>query len=66
MAGEELVEKGGRYFHAPCLHLSPSQAAALAAILPSPHRWSPTKPNARVLQRQRRILEDMKKMPLLS
>lgn len=54
-----------KYFHKPCLHLSPSQAAALAAILPSPHRWSPTKPNSRVLERKRRILKDMKKMPLL-
>ena len=61
------VEAASRkYFHTPCLHLSPSQAAALTAILPSPHRWSPTKPNARVLYRKKRILKDMKKMPLLS
>jgi monofunctional biosynthetic peptidoglycan transglycosylase len=60
------VESASRkYFHTPCLQLSPSQAAALAAILPSPHRWSPTKPNSRVLERKRRILKDMKKMPLV-
>jgi monofunctional biosynthetic peptidoglycan transglycosylase len=66
--GEGLmgVEAASReYFHTPCLHLSPSQAAALAAILPSPHRWSPTKPNSRVLERKRRILKDIKKMPLV-
>ncbi|MCD4715734.1 MAG: monofunctional biosynthetic peptidoglycan transglycosylase [Desulfobacterales bacterium] len=54
-----------KYFHKPCLHLSPSQAAALAAILPSPHRWSPTRPNSRVLDRKKRIMKDMKKMPLI-
>jgi monofunctional biosynthetic peptidoglycan transglycosylase len=54
-----------KYFSRPALHISASQAALLAAILPSPHRWSPTKPNARVLQRQKRILKDMKKMPLI-
>lgn len=60
------VESASRkYFHTPCLQLSPSQAAALAAILPSPHRWSPIKPNSRVLERKRRILKDMKKMPLV-
>lgn len=64
LMGVEAASK--KYFHASCLHLSPSQAAALAAILPSPHRWSPTKPNARVLYRKKRILRDMKKMPLLS
>ena len=64
--GVKGVEAASRkYFHLPCLSLSPSQAAALAAILPSPHRWSPIKPNARVLERKRRILIDMKKMPLL-
>jgi monofunctional glycosyltransferase len=63
LMGIEAASK--KYFNTPCLHLSPSQAAALAAILPSPHRWSPTKPNSRVLERKRRILKDMKKMPLV-
>lgn len=54
-----------KYFHTSCLHLSPYQAAALAAILPSPHRWSPTRPNSRVLDRKKRIMKDMKKMPLI-
>ena len=55
-----------KYFHTSSWRISLSQAAALAAILPSPHRWSPTKPNARVLLRKKRILKDMKKMPLVS
>lgn len=54
-----------RYFDVPATRISRVQAARLAAILPSPHRWSPTKPNAQVLRRERRILRDMEKMPLL-
>ncbi len=52
------------YFHVSAGRLSRGQAALLAAVLPSPHRWSPIKPNARVLRRQKRILKDMNKMPL--
>ncbi len=52
------------YFHVSADRLSREQAALLAAVLPSPHRWSPIRPNARVLKRQQRILQDMKKMPL--
>jgi monofunctional biosynthetic peptidoglycan transglycosylase len=55
-----------RYFGVPANGLSPNQAALLTAILPSPHRWSPVKPDAQVRRRQRRILNDMEKMPLLS
>lgn len=55
-----------RYFHVPSSDISRAQAALLAAILPSPHRWSPTNPNVHVLRRKRRILKDMGKMPLLS
>jgi monofunctional glycosyltransferase len=54
-----------RYFHVSSAHLSRSQAALLAAVLPSPHRWSPTHPGPRVLQRQQRILRDMEIMPLV-
>jgi monofunctional biosynthetic peptidoglycan transglycosylase len=54
-----------RYFTCHADQISPSQAAILAAILPSPHGWSPTHPNQRVLERQKRILNDMGKMPLL-
>ena len=52
------------YFHVSARRLSREQAAFLAAILPSPHRWSPTKPNAQVLSRQKRIFRDMNQMPL--
>jgi len=54
------------YFHVSSAHVSRRQAALLAAILPSPHRWSPTNPSPYVLKRQRRILRDMKKMHLVS
>ena len=54
------------YFGVSAEALSPSQAAFLAAILPNPHDWSPTRPNAQVLQRQQRILRDMVKMPLVT
>ncbi len=55
-----------KYFHTPSSRITRTQAALLTAILPSPHRWSPTNPNTRVLRRQARILKDMVKMPLLS
>ncbi|MEJ2587135.1 MAG: monofunctional biosynthetic peptidoglycan transglycosylase [Deltaproteobacteria bacterium] len=55
-----------RYFNVPASRITRIQAARLAAILPSPHRWSPTKPNAHVLRREKRILKDMGKMPLIS
>jgi monofunctional glycosyltransferase len=54
-----------RYFYIPARRLSMSQAALLASILPNPHRWSPTNPNARVRKRQKRIMRDMTRMPLL-
>ena len=55
-----------KYWRTSSTRLTRSQAAVLAAILPNPHRWSPTNPNARVLRRKRRILREMGKMPLLS
>ena len=59
------VEAAARaYYHVSASRVSRGQAALLAAILPSPHRWSPIKPNARVLRRQKSILKDMNKMAL--
>ena len=55
-----------KYFHISSSRISSLQASLLAAILPSPHRWSPTNPNKQVLRRQKRIKRDMKKMPLVS
>jgi monofunctional biosynthetic peptidoglycan transglycosylase len=61
------VEAASRtYFHISSAHVSRRQAALLAAILPSPHRWSPSNPNSYVLKRQRRIFKDINKMPLVS
>jgi monofunctional glycosyltransferase len=51
------------YFKVGADQVSPGQAALLAAVLPSPHLWSPVNPGPRVLNRQRRILRDMEFMP---
>ena len=53
------------YFHVSAAHLSRRQAALLAAILPSPHRWSPTHPGPETTRRQQRILRNMDRMPLV-
>ncbi len=53
------------YFAVGCDAVSRSQAAALAAILPNPHRWSPVEPGRQVLRRKQRILRAMDMMPLL-
>jgi monofunctional biosynthetic peptidoglycan transglycosylase len=63
LRGAEAASR--KYFRVSSLDVSRSQAALLAAILPSPHRSSPTDPSDQVLRRQRRILGDMEKMPLL-
>jgi monofunctional biosynthetic peptidoglycan transglycosylase len=54
-----------KYFNTSSKNLSPRQAALLAAILPNPHKWSPTKPSKQVALRQKRILKELGKMPLL-
>ncbi|HRE24404.1 MAG TPA: monofunctional biosynthetic peptidoglycan transglycosylase [Bacteroidia bacterium] len=48
------------YFSKPASKLSVHQAASLAAILPLPLKWSPTKPNARVVRRTEWIKRYMK------
>ncbi len=53
------------YFNIHARDIGPRQAALLAAVLPSPHRLSPAKPNRYVRSRARRILADMPLMPLL-
>ena len=58
-------EASRKYFNLSCFAISRSQAAMLAAILPSPHRWSPARPPPHVLKRRIRILRDMEKMPLV-
>lgn len=54
-----------RYFRTNSSLLTSYQAALLASILPNPHKWSPTNPNKRVRRRQKKIMKDMVKMPLL-
>jgi len=54
-----------RYFNLRAADLTRSQAAMLASILPSPHRWSPTRPTPYVKQRQEWITNQMDKIPSL-
>ena len=63
LMGAEAASR--KYFHRSSASISSHQAARLAAILPNPDKWSPTRPSAWVLIRQKRILKDMKRMPLL-
>ncbi len=53
------------YFNRSARTLNREQAARLAAILPSPRRWSPVRPSEYVRWRQKRIMEAMEKMPVL-
>ncbi|MCP4119503.1 MAG: monofunctional biosynthetic peptidoglycan transglycosylase [Desulfobacteraceae bacterium] len=54
-----------RYFSCSAGDLTPGQAALMTAILPSPHAWSVKRPSSYLKARQRRILRDLKAMPLL-
>jgi len=53
------------YFGRSAKELNREQAALLAAILPSPRRWSPVTPGEHVRWRQKRIMAVMDKMPAL-
>jgi monofunctional biosynthetic peptidoglycan transglycosylase len=55
-----------RYFRTHADRLSPAQAGRLAAILPSPHKWSPTSGNSDVDKRFKWIMKHAKRMPLIS
>ena len=58
------AQAGARhYFNTTAADLTPNQAAWMAAILPSPHKWSPANPTPYLEKRQQRILSDMPKMP---
>jgi monofunctional biosynthetic peptidoglycan transglycosylase len=48
-----------RYFGVPATALSPSQAALLAGAIINPRVFSPARPNARLLRRQRIIMRRM-------
>ena len=60
--GAEAAAK--KYFNKSAADLADEEAALLAAILPSPHAWSPVKPNKQVIARQKRILKSMGQMHL--
>ena len=53
------------YFSCNAEQLTQHQAALMAAVLPSPHKWSAKNPSAYILNRQQRILKQMQTMPLL-
>ena len=53
------------YFKTSPIQLTQRQAALLAAILPNPHRLSPTRPDETVRYKVRRILRYMPQMPRL-
>ncbi|CAD7844934.1 MAG: Monofunctional biosynthetic peptidoglycan transglycosylase [Olavius algarvensis Delta 4 endosymbiont] len=53
------------YFNRSAKNLTREQAALLAAILPSPRRWSPVMPSEHVRWRQKRIMAAMDKMPAI-
>jgi monofunctional biosynthetic peptidoglycan transglycosylase len=48
-----------RFFHKPASHLSRSDAAVLAAVLPNPEHWSAAAPPRYVLERRDWILNQM-------
>jgi len=51
-----------RYFGKASDRITPAEAALMAAVLPSPHKWSPVYPTEAVRSKQERILRDMKRM----
>ena len=51
--GAEAAARG--HFGVPAAQLGPAQAALIAAILPSPNRWSAAEPSAYVRERARAI-----------
>jgi monofunctional biosynthetic peptidoglycan transglycosylase len=60
MVGAEAAAIG--YFRKSAAALGPEEGALLAAILPSPHHWSPVHTTAYVRERQKKILREMKHM----
>lgn len=64
-AGRGAERASRYYFNTSAERLTSKQAALLAAVLPSPHRWSPVSPDEFLLGRQRRILNQMYIMPLV-
>ncbi|MBT0809816.1 monofunctional biosynthetic peptidoglycan transglycosylase [Litoribacter ruber] len=55
--GAEAAAK--EYFRKPAAQLSRQEAALIAAVLPNPRRWNPSKPTSYNRQRQQWILRQM-------
>jgi monofunctional glycosyltransferase len=54
------VEKASQiYFSKPALKISPGEAALVAAVLPNPLKWNPSRPTPYLLSRQQWILWNM-------
>ena len=51
-----LFRSSQHYFGVSARGLTLEQSAMLAAVLPNPKRWDPTKPDAALRRRQQRIL----------
>ncbi len=47
------------YFNKPAADISKSQAAIIAAVLPNPRRWNPSRPTPYIVGRQAWILKQM-------
>ncbi len=60
VVGAEAASR--KYFQRTANSLSAEEGALLAAILPSPHNWSPVNPTEYVREKQIRILKEMKHM----
>ncbi len=54
-----------KYYSKSAKHLTPGQAALMTAVLPNPHKWSVKRPTPYLKARQKRIMEDLHRMPLL-
>ena len=54
-----------KYFKTDADRITAAQAALLAAVLPSPHKWSPVRPTPYLNKRKEFILGQMPAMPLL-
>jgi monofunctional biosynthetic peptidoglycan transglycosylase len=50
------------FFHKPASHLTASEAALLAAVLPNPHRFKAGAPSGYVVQRQQWIMRQMRQL----
>jgi monofunctional biosynthetic peptidoglycan transglycosylase len=62
VAGAEAASQ--KYFSRSASDIDSGQAAAMAAILPNPHKWSPNNPSRYVRERRDKIIQDMEKMHL--